>query len=444
MTQTNLIIIGSGPGGYRAAVHAAKNGLKVVIIEQGSVGGTCLNAGCIPTKALARNAEILDTLHRAEEFGLKDLNYTLDFAQVMARKEQVVTILRQGVETLLSTPGITLVRGKAHFTGIRQVTVDDDTYTAPYIIIATGSTAKMLNIPGIDHPKVVSSTELLNVSEPPRRLVIVGAGVVGMEFASIFQSFGSEVTVVEYLKECLPMLDGDIAKRLRQTISKRGVNFVMQATVKAVNDEGVVYERKGKTCTVPADMVLMATGRQPRTEGLDLEKSNVEQFRNGIMIDEHYETTCAGVFAIGDVNERIMLAHAATAQGLHVVNLILGRHDDMELDIIPAAIFTNPEAAYVGVTEKECEENDIPYFCRKAYYRANGKALAMGEPEGLVKLVFAENEHQLIGCHAYGAHAADMAQECSALMAMDATMEQLRDTVHIHPTIAEMLQDACW
>ena len=240
------------------------------------------------------------------------------------------------------------------------------------------------------------------------------------------------------------MMDGDIAKRMRQTMSKRGVNFVMQAAVKAVNDEGVVYERKGKTCTVPADMVLMATGRQPRTEGLDLEKSNVEQFRNGIMIDEHYETTCAGVFAIGDVNGRIMLAHAATAQGLHVVNLILGRHDDMELDIIPAAIFTNPEAAYVGVTEKECEENDIPYFCRKAYHRANGKALAMGEPEGLVKLVFEENEHQLIGCHAYGAHAADMAQECSALMAMDATMEQLRDTVHIHPTIAEMLQDACW
>ena len=444
MTKTDLIIIGSGPGGYRAAVHAAKNGLQVVIIEQGPVGGTCLNAGCIPTKALARNAEIIDTMQKAGEFGLKDLSYNLDFAQVMARKNQVVETLRQGVETLLATPGITLVRGKAHFTGVREVAVGDDTYTAPHIIIATGSTAKMLNIPGIDHPKVVTSTELLNVSTPPSRLVIVGAGVVGMEFASIFQSFGSEVTVVEYLKECLPMLDGDIAKRLRQTMAKRGVNFIMQAAVKAVNDEGVVYERKEKTCTIPADMVLMATGRQPRTEGLDLKKTKVEQLPNGILIDEVYQTSCAGIFAIGDVNGRIMLAHAATAQGLHVVNRILGQHDHMKLDIIPAAIFTNPEAAYVGVTEKECEDNDIPYICRKAYYRTNGKALAMGEPEGLVKLIFAGDDQMLAGCHAYGPHSADMVQEFSALMAMDATKEQLRDTVHIHPTIGELLQDACW
>jgi dihydrolipoamide dehydrogenase len=444
MQTSDLIIIGSGPGGYRAAAYAASKGLSVSIIEEGAVGGTCLNAGCIPTKALARNAEVIDTLRKAETFGLQHLNYDLDFCQVMARKQQVVETLRKGVETLLSAPGISLVRGKARFTATKVVTVGDEEYTATSIIIATGSTAKRLPIPGNDHPKVVTSTELLNIDYIPQRLVIIGAGVVGMEFASIFNSFGSEVTVLEYLKECLPMLDSDIAKRLRQTLSKRGINFVMQANVKEVNDEGVTYERKGKSAIVEGDVVLMATGRAPRTEGLQLENTQVEIARNGILVDEHYETTCAGVYAIGDVNGRIMLAHAATAQGLHVVNRILGCEDNMELDIIPSAIFTNPEAAGVGVTEEECKQNGIPCFCRKGFHRANGKALAMDEAEGMVKLVFAQENGLLIGCHAFGAHSADMVQEASALMTRNVTLNDLRDIVHIHPTIGEIIQDACW
>lgn len=444
MQTSDLIIIGSGPGGYRAAAYAASNGLKVTIIEEGAVGGTCLNAGCIPTKALARNAEVIDTLRKAETFGLQHMNYELDFSQVMARKQQVVETLRQGVETLLSAPGITLVRGKARFTGPKVVTVGDEEYTAPSIIIATGSTAKRLPIPGSDHPKVMTSTELLDIKTPPRRLVIIGAGVVGMEFASIFNSFGSEVTVLEYLKECLPMLDSDIAKRLRQTLSKRGINFVMQANVKEVNDAGVVYERKGKDAIAEADVVLMATGRTPRTDGLQLENTNVEILRSGILINDDYETSCAGIYAIGDVNGRIMLAHAATAQGLHVVNRLLGRADNMELDIIPSAIFTHPEAAGVGVTEEKCKQDDTPYFCKKGYHRANGKALAMDESEGMVKLLFAKENDMLIGCHAFGAHSADMVQEVSALMTQDITLSDLRDIVHIHPTIGEILQDICW
>lgn len=444
MLTSDLIIIGSGPGGYRAAAYAASNGLKVTIIEEGAVGGTCLNAGCIPTKTLARNAEIVDTLRKAETFGLQHLNYDLDFSQVQARKQQVVETLQKGVETLLSAPGITLVRGKASFTAPKVVGVGDEEYTAPTIIIATGSTAKRIPIPGCDHPKVLTSTELLNIKTPPRRLTIIGAGVVGMEFASIFNSFGSEVTVLEYLKECLPMLDSDIAKRLRQTLSKRGINFVMQANVKEINDEGVVYERKGKSAMAEADVVLMATGRAPRTDGLQLENTQVEIARTGILVDEHFETTCAGIYAIGDVNGRIMLAHAATAQGLHVVNRLMGREDQMVLDIIPSAIFTNPEAAGVGATEEECKLNDIPYFCKKGFHRANGKALAMDESDGMVKLLFTQEEEKLIGCHAFGAHSADMVQEASALMTQNVTLSKLRDIVHIHPTIGEIIQDACW
>ncbi len=438
MTTSDLIIIGSGPGGYRAAEHAASLGLTVTIIEESQLGGTCLNCGCIPTKTLARNAEILDTLAKADTFGLSQLSFTLDFNRVMERKNQVVETLRNGVATLLSAPGITVVQGTGRFTSNRTVMVGDEEYSATNIIIATGSKPKMLPIPGIDNKKVVTSTELLNINEVPHRLCIVGAGVIGMEFASIFNSLGSEVTVVEYLKECLPALDSDIAKRLRQSIAKKGVNFIMQAGVQAITDEGVAYERKGKPGLVEADVILMATGRAPRTEGLCLDAINVATNKNGIITDDDMQTNVKGIYAIGDVNGRTMLAHAATYQGLHVVNKIVGREDNIRLDIIPAAVFTHPEAASVGLTEDSCKAQGIDYKIKKGYYRANGKALAMDEPDGMVKLIIGSDD-KIIGCHLYGAHSADLVQEVSALMAMDATASRLADLVHVHPTLNEIL-----
>lgn len=438
MTTTDLIIIGSGPGGYRAAEYAAAGGLQVTIIEEADAGGTCLNCGCIPTKTLCRHTEVIETLRSAEDFGLKGLTYTVDFAQMMERKQQVVETLRQGVEGLLSKPGITFVRGTAHFTGNKTVAVGDEEYTAPHIIIATGSKAKMLPIPGINDSRVVTSTELLNITTLPQRLCIVGAGVIGMEFASIFSSLGCEVTVVEFLKECLPALDSDIAKRLRQTISKRGVTFLMQSAVKEITAEGVVYERKGKTDVVAADLILMATGRAAHTEGLDLEKAGVTTERGCIVTDDEFRTSAEGVYAIGDVNGRMMLAHAATYQGLHVVNRILGREDAIRTDIIPAAIFTYPEAASVGMTEDACKQAGLEYNCHKGYYRSNGKALAMQETEGLVKVLTDSTRH-IIGCHIYGAHATDMVQEVCSLMNLNATIDQMSDIVRIHPTLNEIL-----
>ena len=438
MTTSDLIIIGSGPGGYRAAEHAASLGITVTIIEESQLGGTCLNCGCIPTKTLARNAEILDTLAKADTFGLSQLSFTLDFNRVMERKNQVVETLRNGVATLLSAPGITVVQGTGRFTSNRTVMVGDEEYSATNIIIATGSKPKMLPIPGIDNKKVVTSTELLNINEVPRRLCIVGAGVIGMEFASIFNSLGSEVTVVEYLKECLPALDSDIAKRLRQSIAKKGVNFIMQAGVQAITDEGVAYERKGKPGLVEADVILMATGRAPRTEGLCLDAINIATNKSGIITDDDMQTNVKGIYAIGDVNGRTMLAHAATYQGLHVVNKIVGREDNIRLDIIPAAVFTHPEAASVGLTEDSCKAQGIEYKIKKGYYRANGKALAMDEPDGMVKLIIGSDD-KIIGCHLYGAHSADLVQEVSALMAMDATASRLADLVHVHPTLNEIL-----
>jgi len=476
--MTDLLIIGAGPGGYKAAAHAAKHGLKVTIIEEGHVGGTCLNVGCIPTKTYVHSAT---------------------FEDARERMAQVVPQLRQGVEGILSHPNITLVRGKASFVDAHTVsTPDGQTFTADNIIIATGSTSKMLNIgPLPTSPRggegcalpssearlspsgeqgrgpVVDSTGLLQLDALPKRLCIIGAGVIGMEFASVFNRFGAEVTVIEFLKECLPALDSDIAKRLRKQMEKQGVTFYMGAGVKSLSPipspvreggtrEGtlVFFEQKGKELSVEADVVLVATGRKPRTEGLNLEAACITLAPNGtIPVDEHFEVAPSNLpegrltdrtvspsgdergalFAIGDVNGKQMLAHAAEMQGIHVVNRILGIEDNIRFDVMPAAIFTSPEAACVGPSEDQLKEQGTPYECHKSFYRANGKALAMNETEGMVKLCTEPGEGRILSAHIFGAHAADLVQEVTAYITLGATLQQLRDTVHIHPTLSEVL-----
>ncbi len=440
--NTDIIIIGSGPGGYRAAEYAAKNGLNTVIIERKQPGGTCLNEGCIPTKTYARNAEIMDTLREADAFGLEGMQYTFDFAKVVERKNTVTAQLRSGIETLLSAPGITFVQGEAQLKDSHTVTVGQDEYTAKAIVIATGSSPKMPRIAGMDSSMTLDSTQLLSLTELPQRLCIVGAGVIGMEFACVFNSFGCKVTVVEFLKECLPSLDSDIAKRLRKQLEKKGIEFYLQSAVNSIADGQVTFERKGKTVTVEADKVLLAVGRKPNTEGLNLDAVGVEHDAKGIKVDDNMQTNVPGIYAIGDVNGRQMLAHAATMQGLRAINHVLGRTDGIRFDIMPAAIFTNPEAASVGASEDFCKQNDVAYRCARSHYRANGKALAMNETEGLIKLIAAEEDGRIIGCHAFGAHAADIIQEIAALMCRDTTASELKDIIHTHPTLGEMVQEA--
>ena len=413
MTTTDLIIIGAGPGGYRAAEYAAKQGLKVVIFEAGEVGGTCLNVGCIPTKTYVHAAT---------------------FAEARERMAQVVLQLRSGVESILSHPNITLIREKATFTDAHTV----NGFTAENIMIATGSETKWLPISGMDDPRVVDSTGLLNIEQLPKRLCVIGAGVIGMEFASVFNRFGSEVTVIEYLKECLPALDSDIAKRLRKHLEKRGITFKMKTAVQTLSD-------------IDADVILMATGRKPRTEGLNLDAADITLALNGaIPVDDNFRVIShstlhphpsTNLYAIGDVNGCQMLAHAAEMQAVRAVNHIVGKKDGIRFDIMPAAIFTEPEAACVGPTEDQLKEQGIPYVCKKSFWRANGKALAMNETEGMLKL-FVRPDGQIIGCHAYGAHSSDMIQEVSVLMCKGTTIDELADMVHIHPTLSEILKNA--
>ena len=415
--EADLIIIGAGPGGYRAAEYAAKQGLKVVIFEDAEVGGTCLNVGCIPTKTYV---------------------HAKTFEEARERMAQVVPQLRAGVEAILSHPNITLVRKKAVF-GKTAIFGE-----AP-VIIATGSETKWLPIEGVKtDSRVVDSTGLLHLDTLPKRLAIIGAGVIGMEFASMFNRFGSEVTVIEYLKECLPALDSDIAKRLRKYLEKRGITFRMKTAVENLAD-------------IDADVILMATGRKPRTEGLGLEQLGITLAPNGaIPVDDDFRVISSlplekpgegeqrsgmGMYAIGDVNGRQMLAHAAEMQAVHAVNQILGKSDGIRFDIMPAAIFTEPEAACVGPTEDQLKAAGIPYIVKKSFWRANGKALAMGETEGMLKL-FASPEGLILGCHAYGAHASDIIQEVSVLMCKHTMLAELADMVHIHPTLSEILKAA--
>ena len=442
MKETDLLIIGAGPGGYRAAEYAAKNGLKVVIFEADHVGGTCLNVGCIPTKSFVHDAEIIQTLNNADTFGLNGLDYHFDIQKVIQRKDEVVASLRSGIETLLSHPNVTLVKAEAQFLDAHTVMAAGEEYSASHIIVATGSVPKTLRLEKPAERRVLDSSDLLSIDSQPKSLCIIGAGVIGMEFASIFNAFGTEVTVVEFLKECLPVLDSDIAKRLRKSLEKQGVTFHMQSGVTAITRDGVVFtDKKGNSVTVEAEEVLMAVGRAPRVfdhfrhAGFDYSE------RNGIIVNEHLQTTVSHIYAIGDVNARQMLAHAAEMQAIHVVNQILGKSDDIRLDIMPAAIFTLPEAACVGLSEDLCKEQGVDYICKKSFWRANGKALAMNEAEGLLKLIASPNG-DILGCHAYGAHAADLIQEVSALMCRNTTVEQLAQIVHIHPTLSEILQAA--
>lgn len=447
-----IIVIGAGPGGYETALLAAKRGVEVVLIESGHVGGTCLNEGCIPTKTFCKNAEVLDTLKDAAAFGVNGLSYSFDFASVRHRKNDVVEQLRGGVESLLSHKMITLVRGRAVFKDEHTVVVCSDSdepveYSADYIIIATGSVSASLPIPGADLPGVLTSKEILDIEEIPQKLCVIGGGVIGLEFASIFRSFGSDVTVIEYCKDILPRFDTDLAKRLKQSLGKRGIDICTQAQVMSIsaaeeNRLCVTYARKDKEETVVADKVLMAVGRRANIASLNLQDIGIEYTPKGIVVNDCMQTNLPHIYAIGDINGMMMLAHAATFQGIVALDHIMGIENNIDLSVMPAAVFTSPEAASVGMTEDDCKDKDIPVKCLKSFFRANGKAVTMGQTDGFCKLIASAEDGRILGCHLYGPHASDIIQEVTALINKKATVENLRNIIHTHPTLTEILQSA--
>ncbi len=438
----DLIIIGAGPGGYELAAEAARHGLSVLLAEKNLPGGTCLNRGCIPTKALCRNAQLMSDLREAHNFGIETGEVRFDLAAAIARKDAVVAQLREGVTTLLSAPLITTVYGEAIITSPRSVSVAGEQYTASNIVIATGSAPRDLPIEGAN--LAISSDDLLQLTQLPQRLCIIGGGVIGMEFAHIFHNFGSEVTVVEYCKEILPPFDKDIAKRLRQTLTRKGINFATGAAVTALKRDGeliaVCYDQKGKSLQVSADTVLMAVGRKPVIPQ-GAQELGIAIERGAIVVDDNMMTSVPGVYAIGDVNARCMLAHAATAQASVVINHITGGDSHTRLDVVPSAVFTTPELAMVGATEEQCQARELNFTAKKAFFRSNGKAVAMGEPDGLVKMIVDNDSHRILGCHICGAHAADLIQEVAIAIDADLTVFNIARAIHGHPTLSEVIAD---
>ncbi|MDE6175688.1 MAG: dihydrolipoyl dehydrogenase, partial [Duncaniella sp.] len=432
-------VIGAGPGGYEAAAEAAALGRKVAVIERDELGGTCLNRGCIPTKALCRSAEVALTIGNSAEFGISSGEPVIDLPQIMARKEQILAGLRESVGMVLKD--VTIIRGEAKFITASIVDVNGESYTAPEIFIATGSRPAALDIPGKE--LAMSSDEILSIQTLPNSLIIIGGGVIGMEFASIFSAFGVKVTVLEYCKEILPPFDAEIAKRLRTALKRRGIEIVTAAQVTAIEPGMIVsYDVKGKTKTAEADQVLMAVGRKAvLPEGLAELGVRIE--RGAIAVDDNMKVLFDGsdpsdvtLYAIGDVNGRCMLAHAAYMHGL----VALGKA--RLTDIIPAAVFTQPECAMVGLTEEKCNAEGREIKVGKAMFRANGKALAMGEPDGLVKIIADAKTDELLGCHICGAHAADLVQEVATAMTAGLKASAISDAVHAHPTLTEVVKAA--
>jgi dihydrolipoamide dehydrogenase len=491
----DVAIVGGGPGGYVAAIRAAQLGLRTVVVEKERPGGVCLNWGCIPTKAMLRSADVLETVQHAGEFGVLADNVRFDYSTVLKRKDQVVKGLTDGVGSLLKANGVTVIEGHARFTsrttldvvgvGASPLGVGGPLYNAPgdgrpvatvsatNVIIATGSTPATLPIPGADLPGVVTSDGAFLLPEVPGRIVIVGGSAVGAEWASLFRAFGSEVTVVELLPTLVPLEDEDMGKALARSFTKRGIRVLTGMTVSAIaagKEEGLVVSiaggegrpaetaRVGEGAPTPggagvqgtrreedivADNVLMAVGRRPNTAGLDLERAWVTTDARGfIPVDDQLRTSVPHVYALGDVTGRVLLAHVASHQGLVAAGVIAGHDETMDYKAVPAATFTHPEVASVGLTERAAREAGHDVVVGKFPFAALGRAQTYGATEGLMKIVAERRYGEVLGMHVIGPSASDLIPEGVLALELEATLTDIAHAIHAHPTLGEASMEA--
>jgi dihydrolipoamide dehydrogenase len=479
----DLVVVGGGPGGYPAAIRAAQLGLKTALVEKERVGGVCLNWGCIPTKAMLRSAEVLETMQHGAEYGVLADNVRLDYPAVLKRKERVVKTLTDGVASLLKANGVTVVDGHARFVGPKTVEVvgvgaaplgdGGPRYNAPpagdgrprarlegrNLIVATGSTPVLLPIPGIDLPGVVTSDGAFLLGEVPKRIVIIGASAVGAEWASMFSAFGADVTMVELLPTLLPAEDEDLGKALARSFAKRGIKVLTQRTVSEIapaakakgrrsGEDGplrvTVTDPDGQHPTqVETDVVLVGVGRRPNTGGLALERAGVATDQRGwVEVDDRLRAGVEGVHAIGDVTGKVLLAHVASHQGLVAAGVIAGHDERMNYRTVPAATFTHPEVASVGLTEARAREGGHDVVVGRFPFTALGRAQTYGVTEGLVKVVAERRYREVLGVHIIGPSASDLIPEGVLAMHLEATLDDIADTIHAHPTLGESGMEA--
>jgi len=449
--EIDVVIIGGGPGGYVSAIKAAHLGLKAVLIEKDKLGGVCLNWGCIPTKALVSTAELLNHLQRAGEFGIQVKDYSIDFPAIMKRKDLITQRLSSGVGQLMKANRVRVVRGEGQIVEPGKVEVTDtagekEMIETKNIIIATGSKVMRLPIPGIDSEGVITSDEALSLSELPSRMLIIGGGVVGIEFAGIFKALGVEVTVVEMLPRILLPIDEEIAFRLTQLLKRKGIEILTDSKVKEIkknhqNLEVLISTSDGEK-KLETEKVLLAAGRIPELGNIDVQRLGIELDGKAIKVDEKMRTNIPGIYAVGDVVGRIMLAHVASREGIVAVENISGKETLMDYKVVPNCVFSMPEVASVGLTEEEARKENNNIKVSKFPFMANGKALGMGETEGMVKIIADADTSELLGFHILGVHASDLIAEGTLALSMEATAFEIINTIHAHPTLAEAIAEA--
>lgn len=453
MSNYDIVFLGAGPGGYVAAIRAAQLGLNVAVVEKDQVGGTCLQRGCIPSKSLLRSAELYRNAKESEEFGIMIDNVQLNFPKVQERKTKVVDQLTKGIEFLFKKNNITLYRGFGKIIDKSTISVESNgekqTITTKNLIIATGSRPKSLPGLNIDEEFILTSDGALNMSELPKSMIIIGGGVIGMEWASLLNDFGVEVTVVEFLPRILPLEDEEVSKEMTRAMKKRKVKLhtetgVIPASVKVVDNHVELEAKKGdKVIQLQADKVLVSVGRESVLDKIGLENLNVEVVKGFVKVDEYYQTTEANVYAIGDINGGLQLAHVASHEGIIAVEHIAGVHPEpLDYTTVSKCTFTHPEVASLGLTEEEVKEKGIEYKTSKFPFRGIGKALVHGEVDGFIKLIVDKNTNKLLGAHMIGPHVTDMISEAGLAKVLGATNLDIAHTVHPHPTLSEAIMEA--
>ena len=451
MASYDVIVIGGGPGGYVAAIRAAQLGLKTACVEgREALGGTCLNVGCIPSKALLHATHQLhEAEHNFTKMGLMGKSPSVDWKQMQAYKGYVIDGNTKGIEFLFKKNKVDWIKGWASIPAAGQVKVGDDVHQAKNIIIASGSVPSTLPGIEIDEKVIVSSTGALSLAKPPKKLVVIGAGVIGLELGSVYARLGAEVTVIEFLDAITPGMDAEIQKNFQRTLKKQGLNFVMGAAVQSVKamktKAKVTYKRRKDDSehTLDADVVLVATGRKPYTEGLGLDALGMEMTERGqIKTNAHWQTSVPGIYAIGDVIEGPMLAHKAEDEGMAAAEVIAGKHGHVNYDVIPGVIYTHPEVANVGKTEENLKEEGRAYKVGKFSFMGNGRAKANFAADGFVKILADAETDRILGAHIMGPAAGDLIHEICVAMEFGASAEDLALTCHAHPTYSEAVREA--
>ncbi len=446
----HIAIVGGGPAGYVAAIRARQLGADVTLVEADALGGTCLNRGCIPSKALLRSAELIRQARRCDEFGVDAELRGVNWPKAVQRKNQVVSQVVRGVEHLMKQNGIRVVEGRGRLADCRTVVVDtggrEEAVAADGVVLATGSVTASVPIPGCEGPGVITSAEMLDIEEVPESLVIIGGGYVGVEFADVFNAAGSKVTVIEMMPQILPTEDAEVVAELARAFRRRRVAMHVNARVSEVvgkdGKQHVRFRKDDDEHEVAADVVLTAVGRWPNTEGVGLAEVGVEMDGRAIRVNERMETSAPGVYACGDVIGGIMLAHVASAEGKVAVANALGQHVEMDYTAIPSVVYAHPEVASTGLTESQAEAKGMAVKVGKFSFRGAAKARAEGERDGLVKIVVDAASGKVIGGQICGPHATDLIHEVVLAVSVGASAEQVGGMVHAHPTLAEPIMEA--